>query len=195
MFKQPNEQSQEQPDAPPSQGHRFPVRVALGAGALVLAGLVVVIAFGGEDGRVALDATGEPAPSVDLVYRDGTSVPLAQLAAQPAVLNFFADWCPACVAEMPGFEAVHDEFAGDVTFIGLDQSTSDAGLDALIAATGITYGVALDRDGQIFAAFQGLGMPTTVFLHADGTVARVHSGAIFEDDLRATLNELFFTGS
>jgi thiol-disulfide isomerase/thioredoxin len=170
-------------------------RVALGVGAAALAAIVAVIAFGGSSAgeRVATQASGDPAPSVSLAYLDGSQGTLADLTGQPVILNFFADWCPACVAEMPAFEAIHQEYAGDVTFVGLDQSTGDAGLQALLASTGITYDIAFDRQGEIFAAFGGFGMPTSVFLYADGTVARVHTGAMFEEDLRATIDQLFFS--
>ena len=103
------------------------------------------------------------------------------------MINFFADWCPTCVAEMPDLEVINQEFGDDLIIVGIDQSTSDAGLQQLLADTGITYAVALDRDGQIYAAFGGLSMPTSVFLYPDGSVARVHSGVTFEDQLRIQL--------
>jgi thiol-disulfide isomerase/thioredoxin len=86
------------------------------------------------------------------------------------ILNFFADWCPACVAEMPDFEHIHQQFGDDVVFLGIDRSGSDDGAYRLIDSTGITYAVATDRDGSIFNAFGGLAMPTTVFIAADGSI-------------------------
>lgn len=166
----------------------------LAMGAIGLAAVVAFIALGGTSGdRAATEASGDPAPAVTLNYIDGTQGQLSDLIGKPVLVNFFADWCPACVAEMPDLEIIHNEFGSDVTFIGLDQSTSDSGLQDLLESTGITYDVALDRDGQIFAAFGGLGMPTTVFLYPDGTVAKVQSGVSFESELRDTLNDLFFT--
>lgn len=181
------------PPNPPSSNRR---RFGLGAAAVALGGIVALIAFGGSpsSGRVATDASGAPAPLVSLTYLDGSEGTLADVAGAPVVLNFFADWCPACVAEMPAFEAIHQEYTGDVTFIGLDQSTGDAGLHSLLASTGITYDIALDRQGEIFTAFGGFAMPTSVFLYPDGSVALTHTGAIFEEDLRATIDRLFFGG-
>ncbi len=34
------------------------------------------------------------------------------LQGKPAVINFFASWCPTCAEEMPDFEVVSKEFAG-----------------------------------------------------------------------------------
>jgi hypothetical protein len=62
----------------------------------------------------------------------------------------------------------------------------------LVEKTGITYPVGLDPDGAMFTAFGGLGMPTTVLLRADGTIAEVHSGALTAEKLRAMIDKAFF---
>ncbi len=170
------------------------IKLGLAAGTLGLIGLVALIGFGGSSGQSATNASGDPAPAITLNYIDGTQSALSDLTGTPVMLNFFADWCPACVAEMPDLEIINQEFGNNLRIIGLDQSTNDAGMRELLVDTGITYDVALDRDGQIYAAFGGLSMPTSVFLYPDGTVARVHSGVTFENQLRDILNELFFTG-
>jgi hypothetical protein len=39
--------------------------------------------------------------------------------------------------------------------------------------------------------FGGIGMPTTVFIDAEGNVVDVHSGVIFAADLEEALREAF----
>ena len=124
------------------------------------------------------------------MYLDGAESELAALVGAPVILNFFADWCPACVAEMPDFERVHQAFGEDVVFIGIDRSGSDDGARGLIESTGITYEVAVDRDGSIFQAFGGLAMPTTVFIGADGTVFSKWTGALNNDVLEEKTLEM-----
>jgi hypothetical protein len=51
-----------------------------------------------------------------------------------------------------------------------------------------------DPDGELFRQFEGIGMPTTVLITDAGTVAEVHGGALFEDDLRALIDEHLLTG-
>ena len=170
-------------------------KLGLAVAAVLLVAVAGLVAFGGGEsdaGAAAAAPAGPPAPDVELVYLDGGISTLAALQGRPVVLNFFADWCPACVAEMPDFEAVHQQFGDDVRFIGLDRSGSDGGARGIIESTGITYDVALDRDGSIFQAFGGLAMPTTVFIAADGSVVGQHNGVIFAEDLSYEINELFF---
>ncbi len=127
-----------------------------------------------------------PADTVDVAfeYLDGSGGNLADFVGTPVVVNFWASWCPACVAEMPDFEEVHQEFGDEVVFLGLKmQETNPVAAQDLIEQTGVTYLLGRDPDGSIFTEFGGIAMPTTVFIDARGEVATTHAGAIFARDL------------
>ncbi|CAN5841184.1 MAG: TlpA family protein disulfide reductase [Acidimicrobiia bacterium] len=128
-------------------------------------------------------------------YFDGTNGTLANFRGKPLVLNFWASWCPACVAEMPDFQEVSERFAGRVEFLGMNMQ--EVSLDAalgLVEATGVEYRMAHDPDGAIFQMFGGVAMPTTVFIAATGEVVRVHAGAIFAADLVALIEQELLAG-
>ncbi len=164
-------------------------RYAMGRTVVVLAGIVVVfVGLGWLIGARKLAVDPPAAPDVTLLYFDGSTERLADLAGQPVVLNFWASWCPACISEMPAFAEVHRRFGDRVIFIGVNMQEVD--LDAAIGLadrTGVEYPLAHDPDGAIFIEFGGLAMPTTVFLSADGSIALVHSGALFADDLASII--------
>lgn len=120
---------------------------------------------------------------------DGEQHALSTLGDKPVVLNFFASWCPTCIAEMPDFEAVHQALGEDVQFLGLAFQDRQQNAEALVRDTGITYPAGLDTNGEVFALIDGLGMPTTVFIDADGVVQDVHSGALSRDGLTDLINE------
>jgi thiol-disulfide isomerase/thioredoxin len=170
--------------------------------AAVLVALVLVAAAcgsGGETfvlgsdtdvsaGSVDSDSVGT---GVDFDFEDfdGAKVSFSDLPDGPVVLNFFASWCPTCIAEMPDFETVHQNFAGEVNFLGLATQDRIENAIALIEDTGITYDVGNDQNGEVFTQFQGLGMPTTVFIDADGNVTKVHTGVLDVGSLTDTINE------
>jgi len=171
------------------------VKSGLIGGALVALVIVMGVVAGQADtsGAGGVTGRGEDAPSLSFVTFEGTTSALEDFEGTPVVLNFWASWCPACVAEMPDFETVNQAFGDDVTFIGLDtQDNSRDAANALIDSTGVSYQLGLDPDGSIYRQFGGIGMPTTVFINAAGEVVDVQSGAIFADDLRAKINDLFF---
>ncbi len=144
------------------------------------------------DGRAS---TGEPAPNVEMVDFDGEQVTFAEYLGTPIVLNFWASWCPFCIAEMPGFERVNQDAAGRVAFIGVNLQ-DDPGLATQLAGeTGVTYRLARDPQGVVYAAFGGIGMPTTVFIDAEGLVSEVITGQMSEDQLRSKIEEHFSVGT
>ena len=152
---------------------------------LVVAVVAVAAVFAGF---ALLGSDDEPAvrSALDVPYRtiDGAEANLADFAGTPVVVNFWASWCPACVAEMPDFEQVHAELGDQVVFLGLNmQETDPDGAAAFVAQTGVSYRLGVDPDGAIFNRFGGIAMPTTVFIDADGTVLRTHGGVLFADDL------------
>ncbi|MGI8516789.1 MAG: TlpA family protein disulfide reductase [Acidimicrobiia bacterium] len=127
---------------------------------------------------------------VPFEYFDGTAGNLADFAGVPVVINFWASWCPACVAELPDFEQVHGRFGDRLIFLGINMQEIDPeSADVLIQESGVTYLLGHDRDGSIFAGFGGFAMPTTVLIDEFGNVALTHSGAIFADDLEALISE------
>ncbi len=151
----------------------------------------------GDDGSAsATDGAGENDPEIDVeavafTFDDfeGENLSFADLPDGPVVLNFFASWCPPCIAEMPDFETVHQNFAGEVTFLGLATQDRVESAVELVEQTGITYQVGNDQNGDVFSLFGGLGMPTTVFIDADGRVASVHTGALDVDSLTDSIND------
>lgn len=174
--------------------------------ALLAAGVAVLL-FGGDDNSDDPEAAGlELTPEADLPgsvqevvlgsLEDGPDRQLGEfLGTTPVVVNFFGSWCQPCLEEMPDFETVHQESGDQVTFIGLaENDTPDKALDT-VARTGVTYPTFTDATGAALSYFQGLAMPTTVFIGADGEVLEVHSRKLSDDDLRDKLQELYGIGT
>lgn len=171
--------------------------------AWLAAAVAVVVAFavvsGSSGGGVSVSGTaapGEPAPDVRLTDFDGKEFTLADLEGKPLVVNFWATWCPFCVAEMPGFEKVHQSVKDEVAFLGIDQCETCQGgsLDAardLAKETGVTYRLAEDPNGSVFVAFGGSSMPTTLFINEDGEVVERVGGMLEEGQLRDLVERLF----
>lgn len=175
--------------------------------AALLVGMAVIAAAcssGNEvialsDGEVAVptpdvsdQASVEPAgDGVDFSFEnfEGEEIVFSEFSDQPVVLNFFASWCATCIAELPDFESVSNQLDADVEFLGLATNDRLEASEELLAATGVTFDVGQDPTGEIFNIFQGLGMPTTVFINADGTIADVHTGVLNVESLTETINE------
>jgi thiol-disulfide isomerase/thioredoxin len=112
-------------------------------------------------------------------------------ADRPLVINFFASWCPSCIAEMPEFERVHGLLGDRVAFLGVSQSDARGASIDLARETDITYDTAIDERGEFFRAFGGQGMPTTILVRPGGEIAEVWVGALNADALQQLVADHF----
>lgn len=136
-------------------------------------------------------ALGQPAPDITMTDFEGKRFDLSEYEGKPLVVNFWASWCPNCIAEMPDFEKVHQATAGDIGFLGINQSDAAGAARDLARQTGVTYRLASDPQGEIFQAFGGNGMPTTVFIDASGNVVDVVVGQLSKDTLTGFIERSF----
>ncbi|MGH2722815.1 MAG: TlpA family protein disulfide reductase [Actinomycetota bacterium] len=138
---------------------------------------------------------GEPGPSSSFEMFDGSTATLADYRGRPVVVNFWASWCPPCVAEMPEFERVHQELGDQVAFLGINtQDVPPAGSPEaalrLVEQTGVSYDLAWDPDGELFQAFGVFGMPSTFFVSPGGEIVGRHTGLLTADLLRREIERL-----
>jgi len=56
-------------------------------------------------------------PDVAFIDENNKSVNLTSLKGRVIFINFWADWCPPCIAEMPGISSLHKKFLGDSTIV------------------------------------------------------------------------------
>ncbi len=168
---------------------------------LLISGIVGLIAgFGmllAEDAagreRVAeLDALLAPrpvenweAPEITLASLTGGDVTLSDYEGQPVFVNFWATWCPPCVAEMPAlqrFMAEADQHGAVVLALNVEESVEQIG--PFLEDIGVTeLDILLDVDSLAFRAFQVGNMPTTFIIDAEGMVRYFKIGEVTVEDL------------
>jgi cytochrome c biogenesis protein CcmG/thiol:disulfide interchange protein DsbE len=135
---------------------------------------------------------GQKAPRWQLpdLSRPAQVVSLAQFRGHPLVVNFWASWCPPCRKEMPALQHVARLLAGKVSFVGLDtQDERGAGL-AFARRMAVTYPLATDN-AQVYASYGVVGLPTTFFVSADGTIVGKQVGGMTEPGLKTIVREVF----
>ena len=136
------------------------------------------------------ETAGEPAPATPFVLFDGSTATLADYQGQPLVANFWASWCPSCVAEMSAAFKPAQELLGDqVAFLGLNlQDERDRALE-LVDETGVLFDLGEDESGDLYVELGGIGMPFTVFIDAEGNIIREHNGPLSKQQLIEMIEE------
>lgn len=175
-----------------SEAPRWPRHVPLALGLLLMAALVGVgVAQGGASrpGAGGLPA-GRPAPDFTLATFGGETIRLADLRGRPVVLNFWASWCPPCREEASALARVAEAEAeaGRAVFVGVDVRDNETDARRFVSEFAVPYPNGPDPGG-VEAAYAGVGVPTTVFIARDGTVARTWIGPLDEQRLIASIEE------
>jgi cytochrome oxidase Cu insertion factor (SCO1/SenC/PrrC family) len=134
------------------------------------------------------DAGGQ-APAFTLTGTDGRQVGIADLAGMPAVINFWASYCPPCRAEMPLLHRLVAQRSG-VRLVLVDEGDSSQAARAFLDSVGLNQAALLDPDLSVGHAYGAIAFPTTVFVRADGTIAARHIGQLDEGVLAAQLTTL-----
>ena len=133
---------------------------------------------------------GDLAPDFSISMYQGQDVAGGQeinfrdlLGGRPIVLNFWAGLCPPCRAEMPDLQACNDKFEDRALLLGIDigQFTglgTPRDAQSLLDELGVTYPSGFTNDGNIIQDYKVLGMPTTVFIDAQGEIFNRWTGAL-----------------
>lgn len=184
--------SVDDPAPPVADGRRGRTRLWVGLGIVVVAALVVGgLVFGSPD-ESGTGPSGGQAADIELPRLNGEgTVSLAALRGRPVVVNFFASWCVPCRKEMPAFQAVSDRLGDRVAFLGVDHQDDRKGGLALLDDTGVRYPAGYDPDGKVAQAYGLFGMPTTLFVAADGTLLETHTGELTEEQLVKAIERHF----
>lgn len=139
-------------------------------------------ADGGEDGPAALSLSSGTGPLPEAIFTDlrdpDTEVSTTDWQGTPTVVNFWATWCGFCVEEMPDLQAASEQLGGAVRFVGIDrQDPRDEAL-AFLDETGVTYDQVASPSGDYYTRIGARGMPTTLFVDAEGVVRYRHTGPL-----------------
>ena len=136
----------------------------------------------GQGAATALSVSGI-APPFSLKDTNGNIFSSAQLAGKPAVINFFATWCPPCKAEIPGFVEVYNKHRSkgfELVGISLDKDTRE-NLPGFLMSNKVGYRI-LFGDLATARAYGGVSaLPTTFFVGKDGEIKNIHIGYMEKD--------------
>ena len=138
------------------------------------------------------EVDGEVRPLLDL---DGEEISLEALSGNPVWLSFFATWCPPCQEETPvlrdTYEAYHDDGL-EMIAVSVQETTAED-VAAYAERYSLPYTIGFDATGAIFETYRGYGLPTHVFIDAEGVIGHLRYGPVDRDTATELVESLLET--
>jgi len=125
-----------------------------------------------------------------LVDREGNSVALSDFSGKVILLNYWATWCPPCVAEMPSLQKLYDDYQDKMVFIFL-TSDDKSKVDAFMKKRNFTLPVYFQTSKAPAKLFTS-SLPTTFLIDQNGKILIDEVGASDwnGESMRAILDKL-----
>ena len=144
----------------------------------------------GDPNKVGL-AIGNIAPDFELTTMDGETKKLSDFRGEPAMLNFWATWCPPCQAEMPDMEKFYKNTKMPVVSVNLTKSERNVdSVKDFIKDYKLTFPVFLDEKLDASKKYAIQPIPTTYLIDKEGRIHAKRIGPMNYDYMVAQYEEL-----
>ena len=132
-----------------------------------------------------------------LVVKDLNAKPVAldQWTGKVLAINFWATWCPPCRKEIPLLIEIQNAYQDkNVQFLGIAMDEPKA-VEKYMQTAGFNYPILISdlnetiRIGQA-VDYNFIALPFTIFISADGTKTKAHTGELKKEQIEEILSEL-----
>ncbi len=136
----------------------------------------------------------QPVESIDftVLNYDGKEIQLSEYLGKPIIINFWATWCPYCVAEMGLFNDMYEKYGEEIQFLMInstdDQRETMEKAKAYVEEEGFTFPVFFDTMGEATYAYEANSLPTSVFINKDGFIVAYQPGKLSEKMLQSGID-------
>lgn len=117
-------------------------------------------------------------PETALATLEDDAAMLGDGSGRPVVVNLWASWCPPCRREMPVLATAQRD-RDDVRFVFVNQGEAVPTIQRYLEQEKLVLrNVLRDPFGHLAREVGSIGLPTTLFYAADGTMVHSHVGEL-----------------
>jgi peroxiredoxin len=157
---------------------------------LILALALAACAGSGSTGSQGV-LEGKEAIGFTLEDLDGNEVSLSDYRGSVVLLNFWATWCPPCMAEIPDFEQAYRARQGDgFVVLGINVEEPPELVKPFADELDVTYPLLLDQTGEVMKAYRAPGLPVSLVVDREGVIQARHVGYLSAGKLDEYLSKV-----
>lgn len=134
-------------------------------------------------------------PAFNVITIDGKRISLTKLKGKYVLLDFWATWCPPCMAEIPFLKELRQNYGSDkLVIIGISQDINLKQLKATVKEQAMDWQHYYDKNKRIGNSYGIKYLPTMVLLNKDGLVVYISDNKTADNEalpkiLQALKNE------
>lgn len=141
----------------------------------------------GVAGAVA-PRVGQPATDFQVAGADGQMISLSQFKGRPVWINFWASWCAPCRAEFPDMDAVYRRHQDQgLVLLAISFAEPPQDVQAYLARARPSFTIGVDPPGTVAGQYRVMGLPTHVFIDAEGIVRDIRVGPMNQELMQEKL--------
>lgn len=110
-----------------------------------------------------------------LVDADGVSLNFNAFKNKVVVVNYWATWCPPCIAEMPSFQNLYDAYKDDIVFLFVANDEQNK-VDKFMKKKGYELPIYY-QVSQSPSQMSSNALPTTYIINESGEIVVEKTGA------------------
>ncbi len=133
--------------------------------------------------RERVVSIGDKAPDFSVVTDAGRRISPRDFGGRLLVLNFWATWCPPCIAEIPSLDQFGRRFAKEgVVVLAISVDQDERAYREFLAQRRVSFLTARDPSAAISAAYGTFKYPETYVIDASGRIVQKYIGPRAWDD-------------
>ncbi len=121
---------------------------------------------------------------------DGNRVSFSEFKGQPIFLNFWATWCPPCLAEMPSIQRLYNEYNNRMAFVLISSEKTDV-LREFIQEENYTMPI-YHLKSDLPDVLSSRSIPASFLITPEGKIVMKKQGAAKWDgkNVKSTIDEM-----
>ena len=118
---------------------------------------------------------GKPVLDFQVTDLNGEELSLEQYRGQVVLLDFWATWCPPCIAEIPNVKKTYEKYKDqNFQIIGISLDRSKEPLESYIEKEGLAWRQYWDNTGKVSNLYKVQAIPSTFLIDGEGVIRKTN---------------------